>query len=84
MSDALFLPRELFALSSAPASAQPAVARLPATASRRAVNFVSGEAVAADLLQALAPATPVPQAAATERRRKPRPASARGVDLFIA
>jgi len=83
MSDALFLPRELFAPASFPASAQPAVAQLPAITSRRAVNFESGEAVAADLLKALVPADAVPQAP-TERRRKPRPASARGVDLFIA
>jgi hypothetical protein len=82
MSDALFLPRELFATSSAPATAQPAAALRTASASRRAVNFESGEAVAADLLKALAPATAVPQAP-TERRRKPRPANARGVDLFI-
>jgi len=79
MSDALFLPRELFA--SAPT--QPAAARPAATTSRCAVNFESGEAVAADLLKALSPATPAPPAT-TERRRKPRPASTRGVDLFIA
>jgi hypothetical protein len=83
VSDALFLPRELFASASAPTSAQPAVAQRTASASRRAVNFESGEAVAADLLKALTPADAVPQAP-TERRRKPRPASARGVDLFIA
>lgn len=80
MSDALFLPRELFA----PVAPQPSVAPPALTPSRRAVNFESGEAVAADLLKALAPATlSTPKPAVSERRRKPRPASARGVDLFI-
>lgn len=84
MSDALFLPRELFASASAPVPAQPAVAQRTASASRRAVNFESGEAVAADLLKALTPADAAAPQAPIERRRKPRPASARGVDLFIA
>lgn len=75
MSDALFLPRELF--SPAPAQARPA-----APPPRRGLQFASGEAVAADLLDGLAPinvqAHPRP-----ERRRTPRSAGARGVDLHI-
>jgi hypothetical protein len=75
MSNALFLPRELFA---------PAPAASAATATRpqrRSAQFTSGEAVAADLLNGWAP---IEMQAPTERRRKPRAASARGVDLFIA
>ena len=83
MSNALFLPRELFAPASAPAKP----AALAAMASpRRGVNFVSGEAVAADLLQGVlpSPALHTLPVASTERRRQPRAAHARGVDLFIA
>jgi hypothetical protein len=71
MSDALFLPRELF---SSPAPTAPAERAVPP---RRGVHFASGEAVAADLLQGLLPASPPPPAS-TERRRKPR------VDLHLA
>lgn len=84
MSDALFLPRELFA----DAPAKTSVAERPAPRARGGLNFVSGEAVAADLLKALEPESaataPTPTPARAERRRKPRPGSARGVDLFIA
>jgi 4'-phosphopantetheinyl transferase EntD len=79
MSDALFLPRELFA----PATPTAVVTEQAAAHPRRGVNFVSGEAVAADLLQGLAPTSTAP-AVPAERRRKPRPAAARGVDLFLA
>lgn len=68
MSDALFLPRELFS----PAPAAPASAHI-ATRAPRGVQFASGEAVAADLLKGLPPMdalAPLP----TERRRRPRPA----------
>ena len=75
MSDALFLPRELFA----PAVAVPAQAATHLQ--RRGVHFTSGEAVAADLLKGWAP---VEAQASAERRRQARPANARGVDLFIA
>lgn len=75
MSNALFLPRELFASTSA------AKVEAAARPQRRGVHFASGEAVAADLLSGWAPA--VPQAPA-DRRRQPRAANARGVDLFIA
>ncbi|MGY4827495.1 hypothetical protein ACVNIS_02840 [Sphaerotilaceae bacterium SBD11-9] len=72
MSDALFLPRELFAPHAQAAAAQPAV---PAVPPRRGVQFDSGEAVAADLLRTLGP---------VDRRRQPRAANARGVvDLYI-
>jgi hypothetical protein len=76
MSNALFLPRELFA------PATPAVAVEPAKRAplRGAVHFASGEAVAADLLKGIS----APLAAPADRRRKPRPASARGVDLYLA
>ena len=78
MSNALFLPRELFA----PAPAKPAALE-PVASPRRGVHFVSGEAVAADLLQDVLPSHTLP-AASNERRRQPRAASSRGVDLFIA
>ena len=77
MSDALFLPRELFS----PAPPKPALQ--PSAQPRRGAHFASGEAVAADLLQGLTPMSTL-AAAHTDRRRKPRPASARGVDLYIA
>ena len=77
MSDALFLPRELFS----PAPPQPAMQ--PAAQPHRAAPFASGEAVAADLLKGLTPMSTL-AAASTDRRRQPRPASARGVDLYIA
>ena len=80
MSNALFLPRELFACASTPD--KPAALE-PAASPRRGVSFVSGEAVAADLLQGVLPSHTLP-AASTERRRQPRAANARGVDLFIA
>lgn len=76
MSDALFLPRELFS----PAQPKPLP---PAAQPRRAVQFASGEAVAADLLKGITPMSTL-AAASTERRRKPRPTSARGVDLYLA
>lgn len=75
MSNALFLPRELFA----PASA--ATVEAATRPQRRGVHFTSGEAVAADLLSGWAPAVPH---APPDRRRQPRAANARGVDLFIA
>ncbi len=72
MSNALFLPRELFA-PAAPfkASAEPAARPL------RGLHFASGEAVAADLLKGMQPSSVMP-AANAERRRQPR------VDLYIA
>ena len=79
MSDALFLPRELFST----AQPQPTVQPAAPTPSDRAAHFASGEAVAADLLKGLTPMSTL-AAARTDRRRKPRPASARGVDLYIA
>ena len=70
MSDALFLPRELFS----PAAPAAAPVR-PAMPARRGMQFDSGEAVAADLMRALGP---------IERRRQPRDANAPGVvDLYI-
>ena len=75
MSNALFLPRELFTHA---ATAPVEAATRP---QRRSVHFTSGEAVAADLLSGWMP--DVAQAPA-DRRRQPRPANARGVDLFIA
>lgn len=77
MSDALFLPRELFS------PAQPQTPRHTAAQPRRAAHFASGEAVAADLLQGLTPMSML-AAASTDRRRQPRPSGARGVDLYIA
>ena len=69
MSDALFLPRELFAPRAQSAPAQPVVPP------RRGVQFDSGEAVDADLLRSLGP---------VDRRRQPRAAHERGVvDLYI-
>ena len=71
MSDALFLPRELFSPAlTATATVQPAV-RAP-----RGVHFASGEAVAADLLKGLTPMDALPPLP-TERRRRPRPAQGR-------
>jgi hypothetical protein len=67
MSDALFLPRELFS----PASATRAAVQ-PAVRVQRGVHFASGEAVAADLLKGLTPMDLLPQLP-TERRRRPRP-----------
>ncbi|MBC7995228.1 MAG: hypothetical protein H7Z15_18510, partial [Rhizobacter sp.] len=49
MSDALFLPRELFS------PAQPKPALQPTAQPRRDAHFASGEAVAADLLKGLPP-----------------------------
>jgi hypothetical protein len=63
MSDALFLPRELFQ-PDAPRPAKPAVAPR-----RGAVHFTSGADVAADLLQAMNDAV---EPTFVERRRKPR------------
>jgi hypothetical protein len=71
MSNALFLPRELFASPAPSATAERAIAP------RRGLHFASGEAVAADLLKGLPPMSSVP-VATTERRRKPR------VDLYLA
>jgi len=48
---------------------------------RRSTRFDSGEAVAADLLQSLQPAT---EPVFAERRLAPRPGHLRGVDLYIA
>jgi hypothetical protein len=83
MSNALFLPRELFEpvppARATPAPAGPVTAPLP----RRRAQFLSGEAVAADLMQGLVEAVEPPPAP-HERRRAPRPAHARGVDLYIA
>jgi hypothetical protein len=76
MSDALFLPRELFS------TAQPKPLQ-PAALPRRSVHFASGEAVAADLLKGVTPMSAL-AAASTDRRRQPRPAGAHGVDLYIA
>jgi hypothetical protein len=64
MSDALFLPRELFQ-PDAPRPTQPAVAPR-----RRAVHFTSGADVAADLLLAMNDGVAEPTF--VERRRKPR------------
>jgi hypothetical protein len=82
MSNALFLPRELF--EPAPV-ARPAVAADPVTTplARRHAQFLSGEAVAADLLRGLVEAVEPPPAS-PERRRTARPAHARGVDLYLA
>lgn len=77
MSDALFLPRELFS----PAPPQPAMQ--PAAQPRRGAHFASGEAVAADLLKGMTPMSTL-ASASTDRRRAPRPTGARGVDLYIA
>jgi hypothetical protein len=77
MSDALFLPRELFS----PALPKPAMQ--PVAQPRRGAHFASGEAVAADLLKGMTPMSTL-AAASTDRRRAPRPANARGVDLYIA
>lgn len=77
MSDALFLPRELFS------PAQPRPTMQPAATPRRSAHFASGEAVAADLLKGLTPMSTL-AAASTDRRRQPRPTGARGVDLYIA
>ena len=77
MSDALFLPRELFS----PALPQPRMQ--PAALPRRGAYFASGEAVAADLLKGLTPMSAL-ATASTDRRRAPRPSGARGVDLYIA
>jgi len=74
MSDALFLPRELFAdLPPSPPAPEPAPVR-PLRTPRDATLFDSGEAVAADLVRALG---------RVERRRQPRPAGQRGVDFYI-
>lgn len=79
MSDALFLPRELFAdLPPGPgretrAPAAPMDAR-PQRPTRQSTPFDSGEAVTADLIRALG---------RVERRRQPRPAGQRGVDFYI-
>ncbi|MBC7957961.1 MAG: hypothetical protein H7Y33_19090 [Cytophagales bacterium] len=75
MSNALFLPRELFAPATPAVPVEP-VARPPL----HGAHFASVEAVAADLLKGI-PALPP---ASTDRRRKPRSASARGVDLYLA
>lgn len=83
MSNDLFLPRELFQVppeAGTPAQAAPVPSAVPAAqpapaaparppGRRGAVQFTSGEAVAADLLQALGTAQGF-----VERRRKPRPA----------
>ncbi|MEO8153757.1 MAG: hypothetical protein ABI605_11860 [Rhizobacter sp.] len=79
MSNALFLPRELF--EPAAAAAKPAALE-PATKPSRVASFVSGQAVAADLLKGVLP-TQTPPATPTERRRRPRAAYAGGVDLFL-
>ncbi|MBX3620182.1 MAG: hypothetical protein KF891_09395 [Rhizobacter sp.] len=78
MSNALFLPRELFDPAPAPAG-QTASPRPP-----QGGHFTSGEAVAADLLQSLQPAPHTVPTVPTERRRTPRPSGLRGVDLYIA
>lgn len=81
MSNALFLPLELFQppLSLRPT---PPAAATPRPAARQDTLFHSGEAVAADLMDSLAaavsPAFPV-----LDRRRSPRPAHLRGVDFYI-
>lgn len=77
MSEALFLPRELFACATSAPRAEPA-ARPP-----RGVHFASGEAVAADLLKGLTPMS-APAQANPERRRQPRPAHSGGLDLSLA
>jgi hypothetical protein len=78
MSNALFLPRELFSNGPAPSAAS--------EPPRTGTHFASGEAVAADLLGFLAdtPQAPAAPVARTERRRRPRAAHARGVDIYLA
>ncbi len=84
MSDALFLPRELFSPAPPTPTLQPvAQPRRGAPFARGEAHFASGEAVAADLLKGL-PKMSTLAAASTDRRRAPRPASALGVDLYIA
>jgi hypothetical protein len=79
VSDALFLPRELFSTP----SRSPAPATSAPTRSANTTVFTSGEAVAADLLLNLTPVQ-TQRPVATERRRKPRSPLALGVDLYIA
>lgn len=79
MSDALFLPRELFQPAQTPAAMPAPHAEPTAQATRRSngtASFASGADVAADLLRAMQ-SPPAP----AERRRKPRSANPLKLDL---